>query len=360
MKKLLGILLTTVMVCTSMGVLGAGTEDKTVPVSSNVVWTYGAEEKEGLLWYPQGNGTNGYIKSVPASENIPVCPGSEGTHYLEISDNADVKGAQIFDAHDKFPIIEANTHYRLSFWFYTNSGAPTPAMVFSYTGAKMDPYGANKNVFPLGKQNGWKLYEIDFVTASNLESGKKIKITLRSNDSLLYLYDDFKLEKVSGADIRFVKEMSVTDIATIRSNSTLKTRTTAAADYTADYEGKNASVYPMCIVGDDASVFTDVKKVVSTYIPKTVGESTTLCVAIYEKSGKLKDIIIKPKTYEFQKSMTNETIDYYYLADDRFTIVDIDASLYPNCYMKAFMWSSIADMSAISEAATLPAVRPAA
>ena len=112
------------------------------------------------------------------------------------------------------------------------------------------------------------------------------------------------------------------------------------------------------MLGEDATAFTGTVKAVASYIPKTMGETTALCVAIYNKDGVLQNLEINNAAHTYKEAKKTvdeeEVIDYYYSGNERFKTISIDTAKYPEgSYAKAFIWSSAQGMLPMSDVVTL-------
>ncbi len=362
MKKLLAMVMAMTMLCASMGVLAADGEETVI--DPNVVWTFGAELTDingAMPFYSSGNTAYATMSGADAEASGITPVSGERVMFIK-SDDDSVTGAQIFNCFPTYmPELEAGTHYRLSFYHYNTGGISTPVLLVSGGGTTIDPRGGSFAAYPAGATNAWNYYELDFVTAKSMEEGTKLNMSVRSQNGANIAYDDFKLEKVNGADIRFVSgTIAKGTVATVLSQSATKDYQTGQADYIAKTaDEKDVLVYPSSVLANDATAATGTINVVSSYIPKTKDETTTLCIAVYEENGdlpQLKDVIIENQTYTYTEVKSeDETVNHYYLGEDRMKTVPVDMSQYEGCYIKAFMWSSVSGLVPISGTETLPA-----
>lgn len=364
MKKLLSMALAMMLLFASVGVFAEGeaTEEPAAPVNPNLVWKYGAEENEyagGLAWYPSGSASTLATMSAATAEQAGITP-YEGDRCVMIADiDPDVKGAAIYACFAaRMPELEAGTHYRLYFSYYNVGGLATPSITISAGGTTLNPRGQSFAVYPQGAGGAWNTYMVDFVTKTDLAADAKANIEVRSVDKTTVYYDDFRLEKVDTAYVRFMSSVATSNVDTVRTGS-ISSYNKAVENYTAaSADGKTAKVYGVAVLGNDATAFTGTVKAVASYIPKTMGETTALCVAIYNKDNVLQNLIIDNNPHNYKEAKITveeeEVVDYYYSGSERFKTVSIDTTQYPaGSYAKAFMWSSAQGMLPMSDVVTL-------
>ena len=360
MKKLLGILLTAVMVCTSMGVLATNNTTE-----NDIIFNADFEpNKEGEAVTGSGEGfitTEGTIVDK-TTESIAVAAGQEGPSGEKCVKLAKGKRLMI----NKTDILSPNTMYKLAFWYY-NTNAFTDANRKTWPGgnAWIVPNvlglgitsGANAAKMPGRASNDpvWIHYEIYFMT-SNTSLIFQFTGTGGAGSAVEY-FDDVTVTKASdSAQISFVK---ATDYTMAALNTSYFSPTTKALQLTGAIENKPTWVYSRVVKNMPVDSFKEATRVMAQYTPKSINEKTTLVAAVYGKVGEnpvLKKVYLKECTFE-AKPDNATTIDHYVL-EPTITYLDIPAEAYASGnFVRAFMINNLSDIKSISEVATLPAAQ---
>lgn len=369
MKKLLSMALAMVLLCASMASMG-------VMASDMVIMSYGFEAAEDeLLKGPLFDNIKEGIATVldsTVNTSEPVKPVS-GTKYVRLENVA--KNNKITTYPSRMPQLEAKTQYKLSFYWHGGGNFEYPAVKLSGP-VSMNNYIRTNYVFPKTAKDGWTKIEVYFVTDDTIAENHKLSIQLYTteNESKYEYYDEFKLEKVDGASIRFI---SGTPSLTV--DNTLTTTVQANAIRFGYYQPKNTYsigtekpyIWPVASSGIEAKSCTGNEdiSIVSHYIPKAVGEKTALIAAIYKdingvpslQSVKVNDTCEYPVTPIAETTAMPEPHNRMDLGFD--TLIVNAEELDAGCYIECFMWSSISGMKSLSNVATLPAataVTPAA
>ncbi len=358
MKKLLSMVLAMVLLCASMASMG-------VMASGTVIMSYGFEAEEdkllgGALFDNINEGVATVLDST-VNTSEPIKPVS-GTKYLRL-DNTTTTRKKLSAYDSRMPKLDAKSRYKLSFYWHGNENFEYPAVNLSGP-IKMNNYTRTNYIFPKTAKDAWMKIEVYFVTDDTLAEEQKLGIQLYTASGTEY-YDDFKLEKVDRASIRFISGTpSLTQDNTL--TNTVQGNTTRYGYYqpknTYSIGNEKPYIWPAASSGIEAKTCTGNEdiNIVSHYLPKAIGEKTILIAAIY------KDINGVPT---LQGIKVNDTCEYITTSiaqttalaahnrmDLGFDTLTISASeLEAGCYIECFMWSSVSGMIPLSDVATLPA-----
>lgn len=370
MKKLLGILLTAVMVCTSMGVLATNnaTDDK-------VVVSVGFEEEMktdengkstiGAFSITKSAGVIEPTTSHKFSDTVTVTPhaGATGTHFLKIGGTGKANTDYLrftFTAGAQNNPFEWGTCYKISFWYASTRQYGFPNLYFE--GGAQEYRANNTLLYPQSKAAvNWRYYEVYFRTKDKpadgtVTPGFGIRLEHDGQAKHYQYYDDFKITKADGAFIGFAKSVTSQTNLQAANYKAIKTVPVTIGTETLNF-------CPTCVVytpATDISVKT--VKVVSQYIPKTdLTKVTYLVASIYKNDTNgmqiLQGLKLLPCTYGKTKYMTSASS----LSESGFNgikVMDLDLTAYGNdCYVKAFMIDDIASLNSASLTATLPAAQ---
>lgn len=356
MKKLLSMALAMVLLCASMASMG-------VLASDTVIMSYGfeAEEDEALKGPLFDNIKEGLAtvldSTVDTSE--PVKPVS-GTKYIRLENVAD--NDKITTYSSRMPKLEAKTQYKLSFYWHGGGTFEYPAVKLSGP-ISMNNYKRFNYVFPKTGTDAWMKIEVYFVTDDTIAEEQKLTIQLytTTKESKYEYYDDFKLEKVDGASIRFISGTpSLTTDGTL--TRTVQANATRFGYYqpknTYSIGAENPYIWPVASSGVEAKTCTGDINIVSHYVPKTVGEKTILIAAIYKDINGVPSLLGMKinNTCEYPTTAIAETtaMAAHNRMDLGFDTLTINASeLEAGCYIECFMWSSTAGLIPVSGTATL-------
>lgn len=358
MKKILGILLTAVMLLTSMSVLAAN--EATDP---NLVYAYGWEDNETLGFYSSGGAAAGNILTVgettlgegEAAVTVKPHSGEKMQQFSGLANN---------NQHNMFPAratMEWGTKYKVSFWYYDTAGT-SPRFFVTCGGAEFCNAG---NWWALNHPTAhtWTYYEVYFVTAdSGTGANPAISLYLRTSASEYEFYDDLRIEKAEGANISYsTSAAGVTALATVRADGGRLQYFDPQVGYTIG--GVQPQIPAIGVKTTPAETATGIINVVSQYTPVALNEKTSLITAVYKNEGNdavLKDVLIKPCDYTATPIYDTEdpTKISYYRLETGINSQSVNMSAYgEGCYLRSFMWSSISGMVSLSNAPTLSAAQ---
>jgi len=368
MKKLLGILLTAVMVCTSMGVLGTGTE-------SNVVFHVDFEDAKSFVDAGFTTANETYTSIGTYNSDVVALSTACGKNYGIIGDKSTTgtKDAWTYSSKAAGHTYEKNSTYKISFFYLSGpwGGSNAAPLDLDVTGIRCDTIGGFHRL-PTSGANKWGYTEIYAVTPEG-EGTVDVSIIVKTHSLAKYQYiDEFKIEKVNTASISFMGGTVSTDYAERYLVNAADAN--GAKYYTSGgtgnphyaertYGTEKIRVYARALNGTDKLNFSGKINVVSNYVPKTLGEKTNLVCAIYKNDANnmpvLKNVVIKEYTYD--KTTTGLSGSTNFVVIPRAGTnhdLEIDASQYEaGCYMKAFMISNLSNLKSLSPIATLPAAQ---
>lgn len=361
MKKILGILLTAMMLLTSVSVLA---EEEEVTPTTLPVFDGFEDNEERFFTFKNDHG----ISIVEAENNVvPV----NGTKMLKFVDASSERRADLITGNI---VLEENSKYKISFYHYakltgTNVGK-APYIYFDCGNAYIR--NVNRNIIATATTNlEWKKYELFFVTGKDVTSCT-FSFAHRTNESGTEYYDDFKIEKLNGASISFyTATVANQDTNTITRMDQYNQSRASYYDPETTYAigTKMPAIYPVHITGIDVKSVSDaivggVKqdiKVATQYTPKTAGERATLLVGIYKNDANGTPILqkIKMDTWDYPTEQIAENKVENAAAHERLGVginyITVAASEYDaDCYIKAFMVNNFADLNSISDIVTLP------
>lgn len=392
MKKLLGILLTAMMLLTSMNVLATGetTEEPTVIGNSTVVWSWDCESAEGekadtfpTIMYGQAAGSgssvfDGTAKVVNKETDPNILKPYSGEQYLYI--NGGTQGSNRYGYHyvfrsNRLPDLETGTLYRFSFRYATTTSVPMPTVMVNVGGNqialekawKAFPYPGS-TVASTTENVVWKYHEFYFVSPDDFgEQSNKLGVIIPPAVRSIDYYDDFKLEKINGKTaISFKSDLGVNTTA-----SSLVTMTYTGSNVKPQTGYKVGNVNPYIYAfGNNATPVTALNKdtktvyVSATHVPEQLNETIYMVVGKYQKvngGSILRDFVVKPLTYEAKAVMNAEDpskVDYYTYDETNLyknNVAMFEFDVPENYYLKAFTISSISGLESLATAATLPA-----
>lgn len=376
MKKLLAMVMAMTMLCASMGVLA--TETATTSDTEVLSFDFEGVESladEGLATIKEEGTTVGVTKEVVET----VGEGDEAVTYtitpqqgeqMAVISGTGTTGGTYFEYDkpgDKSP-LEWGSMYKLSFWWYCTGQEKAPAIYLVGGGIGMqanNTYYIPSTGWRVGRT--WRYYTMYFVTADPTDSttdNVPIEIRFRLISGSTQYIDDITISKADGTFINFATvskaDSAIAATSTLTSDNFWKNSSyiTLQNGYAVGNEYPNIPVYAIRYA--PTAVCTDYVQIVSQYIPKALGEKTTLVAAIYskdEKTGldKLETIKTQDFTYNLKTYSTNNYGDKILLEDAGVRYMNVDMRDYEGCYIKAFMWSSVAGLIPVSGTATLPA-----
>ncbi len=268
---------------------------------------------------------------------------------------------------DRSP-LEWGSLYKLSFWWYCTAQEKAPAIYLVGGGTGMqanNTYYIPSTGWRVGRT--WRYYTMYFVTADPTETTTNnvpIEIRFRGISGAVQYFDDITISKADGAFLNFATVSKADSTIAATSNLTSDNFWKTASYITLQNGYAVGSDYPSipvyAIRYEPTAVCTEYVQIVSQYIPKVLGEKTTLVAAIYskdEKTGldKLETIKTQDFTYGLKTYSTANYGEKILLEDAGVRYMNVDMREYEGCYIKAFMWSSVSGMVPVSGTAILPA-----
>lgn len=350
MKKLLGILLTTIMLCTSMGVLGANDY-----VWSNSLETYEVNSGMPTAFMYGSSAKNVSISVVNTKDEGLATVQGLGDKCLKIVGNTGATGTYYTRNKEAngIPKLEANTTYKYSFWWYpvgTSGDVAIQFGLYSIGGAKIRSLGQYYGV-PNGKCNQWNYYEIYFHTKDVFTEDEEYRpyVEMKPVAGRTEYYDMFAFEKVEGVSISFFDGSNGVGKSNV-SKMTATDRYVAQTNH--QIENQYPSIYAVAANGVPVSEAKGKINIVTHYIPNKLTDKNILVAGIYQKEGdneKLRQVLIKTNDYKAE----GDSLKY----DSNIRDLSVDMTNYPGCYIKAFVLSDFNAMKPISTIATLPAAQ---
>lgn len=389
MKKLLGILLTAVMVCTSMGVLATG--ETTEVGNSTTVWTWGFEQTEGdvkasddaqsnLVFAPsQSSNQKGTNRVVNQATDPKVLSAHSGEQYMYLNGTS---GTRYWSTSEgKTVALEEKTLYRFSFYYAITNGTATPYLSLNGGGTKFisergfigfsqgtkstagTPADTTQGIEAVPGTAKWNYYEVYFMTADTLDTTNYLTLSFYAQKDGHEYYDDLKLEKING---RTAISFKTGTGAKNNTDSILSKNWKMIPQEGWAVSGASDSkvlLYPLCSSGPHATVTNSPLYVNITHAPRAIKETITVIVGWYDMvNGQevLKGIKMKPITFEAKTKTDAEGKTEYYFGDNMMNTNAVD-TLYisgvKNYHIKAFAVSNLTNLEPLAPMATLPAAQ---
>lgn len=346
MKKILGILLTAMMLLTTVSVLA---EEEEVTPTTLPVFDGFEDNEERLFTFRNDHG----ISIVEAENNVaPV----NGTKMLKFVDAAAERKANLITENI---VLEENSKYKISFYHYAVSTVAdktdgnAPYIYFNCGTALIRNVfrGVIKRTSDVAE---WKKCELFFVTGKDVTT-MTFSFAHRLQEGGTEYFDDFKLEKMDDASVCFytgtVHSQAASDLL---NNNYQKPETNYKIGET------TLSVHPVAIHGTEVKSVQDAIvsgtkqdiKIATKYTPKALGERATLLVGIYKNDANGTPVLQKVKLGTWDYTTTTATSG---VLGTGINYVTVAASEYDaDCYIKAFMVNNFADLNSISDIVTLP------